>query len=253
VASPDAAVALLQRARQALGAGLTAFELMSGTCLSLVLKHLPSARPPFASQAPWCVLIEVSETESRPGSAGAGEALQALLEAAFEAGLVQDAAVSSSLAQFEALWLLREGISEAQAAEGKTIKHDIALPISAIAAFVAEADAALAQALPALRLVVFGHLGDGNLHYNLSPPAEGMAPDRFEACEAQANAIVHGLVARLQGSISAEHGLGVLRRDEAASRKCAVELRLMRAIKQALDPLGLLNPGKALGDFGAAG
>ena len=172
--------------------------------------------------------------------------MQGLLEAALEEGMLDDAAVSTSLAQFEALWLLREGISESQGAEGKTIKHDIALPISSIGRFIAEAGEAIARHTSDARLVVFGHLGDGNLHYNLSPAA-GVATATFEALEAPLNRIVHDLVAQYHGSISAEHGLGVLRRDESQRYKSAVEMRMMRAIKQALDPLGLMNPGKLLG------
>jgi FAD/FMN-containing dehydrogenase len=248
VESPDRALELLQLARRRLGPTLTAFELFSSTCLDLVLRHVPSARRPFDTPSPWFVLVELSETDGGDADTQDSAALQGLLESAFEAGLVEDAAISTSIAQFEALWQLREGISEAQGAEGKTIKHDIAVPISAMARFLAEASAAVAEAAPELRLVAFGHLGDGNLHYNLSPPAGGvMTPAAFEAFEAPLNQRVHDLVARHHGSISAEHGLGVLRRDEARRYKSATETRLLRAIKQALDPEGLFNPGKALG------
>jgi FAD/FMN-containing dehydrogenase len=170
-----------------------------------------------------------------------------VLEAAFEAGHATDAALSESVAQFRRLWALREDISESQGAEGPTIKHDIALPIAAVPAFIEQTDAAIAQRFPGLRLVVFGHLGDGNLHYNLSPPAGGMPRDAFLALEAPANRLVHDAVHAASGSISAEHGLGVLRRDEAALYKPAVEQRLMASLKRALDPQGLMNPGKVLG------
>lgn len=243
VASPSAALALMALARTRIAASLTAFELVSDVALGLVLRHVPSARAPLDVQAPWYVLIEVSEPDAveQPSIA-----LQALLEEAFAQELVLDAAVSASLAQFEALWMLREGISEAQGAEGPTIKHDIALPIAAMDAFLAQAGAAVREAAPTLRLVAFGHLGDGNLHYNFSPPAGGMPRAEFAALEPALNRVVHDLVVQHGGSISAEHGLGVLRRDEAARYKSPVELRLQRAIKQALDPLGLLNPGKVL-------
>ncbi|MDE2368101.1 MAG: FAD-binding oxidoreductase [Burkholderiales bacterium] len=253
--SPAAAVELLQRAQAALGATLTAFELMSDTCIALVEKHRPGARLPLAERSPWYVLAEVSDARSE---AHATEAIEALLGDAMEAGLVGDAAISTSLAQFDALWALREDISEAQSAEGRTIKHDIALPISRIAEFVAATDAAIAAQFAGVRLVVFGHVGDGNLHYNVSPAADRLGREHeggFVALEAPLNRLVHDAVAARGGSISAEHGLGVLRRDEAARYKSAVELKLMRAVKTALDPLGLMNPAKLLppGPPGPAG
>ncbi|MBN9412030.1 MAG: FAD-binding oxidoreductase [Burkholderiales bacterium] len=254
VADPEAATALLRLARQAAGDALTAFELISHTSLSLVLRHMPACRTPLADASPWYVLIELSAPAS---AAPPQQTLEHLLEQALGQGLAADAAVAATGAQFAALWALRENISEAQAAEGKTIKHDIALPISAIADFVRETDAAIAHAFPAARLVVFGHLGDGNLHYNLSP-AEGVdaadtaAQAAFLADEPALNRLVHDAVARRGGSISAEHGLGVLRRDEAARYKSPVERSLMRAIKQAIDPRGLLNPGKLLAKVDAA-
>ena len=248
VSTLEAALRLLALARQYLGPSLTAFEVMSDTCLDLVLRHVPPARMPLPHRSPWYVLLEYSEAGRSADAADVeSAAMQQLLEAALEDGCVDDAAVSVSLAQFESLWMLRESISEAQGAAGKTIKHDIALPISSIGRFVAEAGDALARHAPQARLVVFGHLGDGNLHYNLSPidsTSEGIA--RFEALEAPVNRIVHDLVARHGGSISAEHGLGVLRRDESSRYKSSVEMRLMQRVKAAFDPLGLLNPGKVL-------
>jgi FAD/FMN-containing dehydrogenase len=240
VASPDTALAVFERARRRLGPSLTACELVSDVCLGLVLSHLPGARAPFEHRAPWYLLLEAS------GDQAAADGLQAVLEEAMEAGRVEDAAISSSIAQFQALWMLREGVSEAQGAQGKTIKHDIALPIAALPRFMKEAAAAVAQRAPEVRLVVFGHLGDGNLHYNISPPVGGMATGEFEALETPLNALVHDLVAKHGGSISAEHGLGVLRRDEAARYKSPVEKMLMQRIKAALDPQGLMNPGKVL-------
>ncbi|MFZ5549645.1 MAG: FAD-binding oxidoreductase [Pseudomonadota bacterium] len=242
VPSPQAAVDLLQLAQARLGAGLTAFELMGETCLHLVEKHVPAARFPLGERAPWYVLLELSDTR---GEAEAAEAIEGLLEAAIEQGHAADAALSSSLAQFRALWALREDISESQGAEGKTIKHDIALPISRIAGFVQRTLAAVEAAFPGLRAVCFGHLGDGNLHFNFSP-APGQAADAFVALEGPLNRLVHDAVSAAGGSISAEHGLGVLRRDESARYKSPVELALMRRIKAALDPLNLMNPGKVL-------
>ena len=244
--TPADAIELLQLAQARLGSSLTAFELMSDTCIRLVEKHVDAARFPLAGRSEWYVLLEVSDAR---GEAEAGEAIEGVLEAGMEQGLVTDAALSSSLSQFKALWALREDISESQGAEGKTIKHDISLPISEIAGFVAQTSEALIRAFPGQRLVVFGHLGDGNLHYNVSPAADRCAPEHaagFLALEAAINTLVHDAVVAHQGSISAEHGLGVLRRDESARYKSPVELNLMRAIKTALDPLNLMNPGKLL-------
>ncbi|MDI9333115.1 MAG: FAD-binding oxidoreductase [Cytophagales bacterium] len=242
VASPDIALQLLGLAQAKLGAALTAFELVSEMAHGLVLQHVPSARRPLADVSPWYVLMEVVDFKD---DASCSAALQAILEGAFEASLITDAAVSSNEAQYKALWALREDISEAQAAEGKNIKHDIAVPVSQIANFVRETGARLASAFPAVRMVTFGHMGDGNLHYNVSPPLD-QAHDEFLKNQGAINLIVHDSVARFNGSVSAEHGLGTLRRDEAARYKSAVEMNLMRAVKQALDPQGIMNPNKLL-------
>jgi FAD/FMN-containing dehydrogenase len=247
VSSPAAAVQLLQLAQARLASALTAFELMSDTCIGLVEKHVNAARLPLAERSPWYVLLEVSDAH---GETNADAAIEGLLATALEQQLVSDAVLSTSLAQFRSLWALREDISESQGAEGRTIKHDIALPISCIAEFIASTDAAIAQAFPGQRMVVFGHLGDGNLHYNVSPAIGKTGPEHhaaFVALEGPMNRLVHDAVTAHGGSISAEHGLGVLRRDESARYKSAVELRLMAAVKSALDPHGLMNPGKVLG------
>nr|WP_315236089.1 FAD-binding oxidoreductase [uncultured Albidiferax sp.] len=245
VPSPQQALDLLGLAQARLGAGLTAFEILSDTCVALVLQHIPGTRRPLAEVSPWYVLLELSAST---GEAQAAEAMEGLLEAAMESEWVTDAALATNLAQAEALWALRENISEAQAAEGKTIKHDIALPISRIPAFIASTDALIAAQFPQVRQVTFGHLGDGNLHYNASPQP-GSGPEQmaeFLALEAPLNQLVHDAVHAFDGSISAEHGLGVLRRDASARYKPPLELQLMRRIKQALDPQGLMNPGKLL-------
>jgi FAD/FMN-containing dehydrogenase len=244
--SPQAAVTLLALARERLDAALTAFELISASCIDLVLRHVPGTRRPLDSESPWYALIEIS---SPLDDSQATASMEALLEQAFEEEMVTDAALSASLAQFEALWALRENISEAQAAEGKNIKHDISLPISGIPEFIEHTDAAIRERFPEVRLVVFGHMGDGNLHYNVSPAVGRTGPEHaagFVELEQPLNRLVHDEVARRAGSISAEHGLGVLRRDEAARYKSDVERKLMRALKQALDPKGLMNPGKLL-------
>ena len=214
------------------------------------LKLLPlTPEPePLAEPSPWYVLLEVSlYGEARADDAAANTAIEGLLEAALENELATDAAVSTSLAQFRALWALREDISESQGAEGKTIKHDIALPISRIAEFIESTDAAIAQAFTGVRMVVFGHLGDGNLHFNMSRP-EGWDNSAWEAETDAVNLIVHDTVARHAGSISAEHGIGQLKRHEVASYKSALEIDVMQRIKRALDPAGLMNPGKLLPD-----
>jgi FAD/FMN-containing dehydrogenase len=246
LASPASALHLLQQVQGRFGAGLTAFELMNGLSLDLVMRHTPRARSPLGSSSPWYVLLEISRwaDEEQPGAS-----LLALLEQAMADGTASDATLSTSGAQFASLWALREAASDAQAKEGGTIKHDIALPASRIAAFLDAAEPALTRAFPSLRLVIWGHLGDGNLHYNLSPSADRCGPSDaawFIGQEPAVNRLVHDLAVQCGGSISAEHGLGVLRRDEAARYKPHVEQRLMRAIKDAIDPLGIMNPGKLL-------
>ena len=235
-------VALLQLARTRLGAGLTGFEMMGAYALALTAKHFPALPRPLP-QAAWTVLLEQSSTE---GEAQARGAFESLLGAALEAGTVQDAVVAESLAQSRALWHVRESIPLAQAEEGLNIKHDISVPVSRIPAFVAEADAALLARFPGVQLVNFGHLGDGNLHYNVQAPA-GEDGRRFLAEQEHAvNAVVFDTVARHGGSFSAEHGIGQLKREELAQRKSPVALQLMRGIKAAFDPQGLLNPGRVL-------
>jgi FAD/FMN-containing dehydrogenase len=242
VESPEVALQLLGLAQDKLGAALTAFELVSEMAHGLVLKHVPNSRRPLADVSPWYVLIEVVDFNNDEACTAA---LQTILEAAFEASLISDAAVSSSEAQYKAIWALREDVSEAQAAEGKNIKHDIAVPVSQVANFVRETHALVAAAYPNVRMVTFGHLGDGNLHYNVSPPFD-QPHEEFLKNQDAINLIVHDSVARFNGSVSAEHGLGTLRRDEAARYKSSVEMNMMRAVKQALDPQGIMNPNKVL-------
>lgn len=242
VASVQRAVELLDLARDTLDSRLTAFEMLSDACLGVVLEHHAALRAPVGQRLPWYALVEVSDVDA---FAKAEAALSDLLASAFERDLIADGVVATSMTQAESLWALRENVSESLAREGPAIKHDISLPISGLAAFIESTNSAIERRWPDVRLMVFGHVGDGNLHYNLAP---GRSGDHvaFMAHEPQINRFVHEAVAAANGSISAEHGLGVLRRDEAAHFKSAVELRLTAAIKRALDPDGLMNPGKVL-------
>jgi FAD/FMN-containing dehydrogenase len=240
--SPASALELLGLVRRRHQSALSAFELLSETCLSLVVEHQPGARRPLGSSAPWYVLIEFSGSSDEESLRAD---LEAVLMAGLDTGIVLDAAIAESLSQAAAFWTIREGISEAQGAIGKTIKHDIAVPISAIGRFLDQADAAVARRWPGARHVTFGHVGDGNLHYNFSP-VPGQDGAAFMAMQDDLNALIHDIVVAHGGTISAEHGLGVLRRDEAARLKSPVELRLQHKIKHALDPLGILNPGKLI-------
>lgn len=243
VAGVAAAVGLLQRARDALGPALTGFELMSAHAVQLVTQHFPTLAAGLALHAPWCVLLEVSDAESEEHARGR---LESLLGAAVEAGVALDAWVASSLRQVGELWALREHIPLAQAREGLNIKHDIAVPISRMSGFVEATAELVAEAFPGARLVVFGHLGDGNLHYNVQAPL-GADPGEFLARHQEAcNRIVHDAAAACDGSFSAEHGVGRLKTAELERYADPVALGMMRAVKSALDPLGIMNPGKVL-------
>ncbi len=235
-------VALLNLARARLGPALTGFEMMGRFALDLVAKHFPSLPRPLPGAA-WTVLLEQSAVDHEQA---ARERFEALLGEALEAGTISDAAVAESLAQSKAMWHVRESIPLAQSEEGTNVKHDISLPVSAIPEFVAATDAALQRHAPGVRLVNFGHLGDGNLHYNVQAP-EGADAKRFLAEQEEAlNSIVYDAVCERGGSISAEHGVGQLKRDELVQRKSPVALALMKRIKAALDPKGTMNPGRVL-------
>ena len=245
VPSMEHAVALLGLAHKQLGAGLTGFEVMGQFALSLVGKHMPQLRVPFLGDdnAPWCVLLENSDSESEEH---ARARFESLLETAFEMGCVTDAVVAENLTQAHQLWHIRESIPLAQAEEGLNIKHDISVQISRIPAFVAHTDAVLQREIPGVRLVNFGHLGDGNLHYNVQAPAEGDPKAFLREHEAHVNHLVYEAVAEFGGSFSAEHGIGELKADKLAKYQSPVALGMMRAIKQALDPQGIMNPKRVL-------
>jgi FAD/FMN-containing dehydrogenase len=236
VASPAAAVNLLNSAKGMFDAQLTAFELVSEISLGLVIKNIPDTVRP-TGEAPWYVLAEFSEADPA--------ALEGWLAERLASADVSDGVVAQSETQAKKLWALRESISRAQKIEGVSIKHDISVPVSRIPEFLSMADAALAKAFPGVRVVAFGHLGDGNLHYNLSQP-ESQENAAFIAAQLEVNRLVHDMVDALNGSISAEHGIGQLKREEILRYKSPVEMALMRSLKEALDPQGLMNPGKVL-------
>jgi len=245
--SVESAVAVLNRARSGFAASLTGFELMAGNCLQAVVSCYPQQRLPFdgeSASSPWFALLELSDSESE---AHARERFEDVLGQAIEDGLVLDAAIAENITQSKALWHLRESIPLAEAELGKSIKHDVSVPISRIAEFVSTTRKRLAEQFADIGFVIFGHLGDGNLHYNIT-----RAPHVDEAAhlalQPQVYRVVHDSVHAHGGSISAEHGVGQVKRDEMARYKSAVELGLMRRIKAALDPNGLMNPGKVLPD-----
>jgi FAD/FMN-containing dehydrogenase len=240
--SPRSALELLSLMQDRCGAALTGYELMSDFCLRLVGSHFPELPKPFATHYPCYALVELSSNDSEDQAA---ELVESAVGAALDAGIALDAVLASSVGQSLGLWKLREHIPLAQATAGKNIKHDISLPVSSIPDFIERTDSALQAAFPGCQVVCFGHLGDGNLHYNIAPP-EGIGHDSFLAHQDAVNRIVHDSVAAMNGSISAEHGVGALKRDELPRYKPAVELDMMRAIKAALDPLGIMNPGKIL-------
>lgn len=242
LATIEAVAALFQCAEREAGAGLTAFEFLDATGLGMVLAHVPGTRSPFATSYPWYALIELSGGRADGTS---GSLLEGMLTDAAEAGIIADATIAATLAQAQGLWRLRETLSEAQKPAGGSIKHDISVPVALIPRFIAEAGVIVERVCPGARPVPFGHFGDGNVHYNVSQPA-GMDKAAYLALWQPMSEAVHTLVTHLGGSISAEHGIGRLKRGDLARTKSAVELDVMRAIKQALDPHGILNPGKVL-------
>jgi FAD/FMN-containing dehydrogenase len=220
---------------------LTAFELISRHAHELVLKHIDGAREPLTQAHPWYVLIELNDSQNQERLQ---EALSVTLMQALEIQMIEDVVIAQSQQESRNLWALRENITEAQVHDGKNIKHDVSLPISKIAQFIESADQQLEIAYPGVRPVNFGHLGDGNLHYNISPPVQGFTEELWMEQWETVNKIVHTEVARFNGSISAEHGIGQLKREELVNYKSAVALNAMKTLKNALDPKGIMNPGK---------
>ena len=241
VPSPQAALDLLNRAQGRAGGTITGFELIARIGIDFVLRHLPGSRDPLAAVHPWYVLMELSS----PASEGLRATAEAILAEGLEAGLVADAVLAESVEQARTFWRLREALSDVQKFEGGSIKHDVSVPIAAMPAFVAEASELVERLVPGSRVVPFGHVGDGNLHFNVSQPVGGDKA-AFLARWEEVNEAVHAVVARFGGSISAEHGIGTLKRDLLPRYKDPVALELMRTIKAALDPNGIINPGKVL-------
>ena len=239
LARVEDAMALFAHARAASADQLTAFELIPRAGIDLAQAHIPGTSDPLEERHPWHVLLEMSSSQS---NSGLRALLERLLEEALAQRLVADGVIAESGAQRSALWRIREAIVEAQLYSG-SIKHDVAVPVSRVAEFVTRASAAVEERLPGIRPIAFGHVGDGNIHFNLTQP-EGIDKDAYLDRWQEFNDIVHGIVRELSGSISAEHGVGIMKRDEITHYKPAVEIELMRRIKQALDPAGIMNPGK---------
>ena len=242
LASPEAALKLFHRARAIAGQSLTSFELMSRLGIEFVLRHLPGARDPLAGRHDWYVLLEISSGRS-------DEKARALVEAIFvegvEAGLIEDGTRAETVEQSRALWHLRHALPDVQKFEGGSIKHDVSVPVAAVPELIARGSAKVIGMIPGIRPVPFGHLGDGNIHFNFTQPTDmdkAAYLDRWD----EVNAAIHEIVGELGGSISAEHGIGQLKRPLLPQFKSAVELDLMRKIKKTLDPNGILNPGKVL-------
>jgi FAD/FMN-containing dehydrogenase len=238
--SPADALKLLSISQSMAAGSLTSFELLADIAVDFSIRHGIDIRDPLTSKHRWYVLMELSSSRD-----DARDALEAILAQGMEDGIVDDAVIAANLSQRAAFWKLRDEMSAAQKPEGGSIKHDISVPVAAVPAFIAEADAAVVKLIPGSRPVPFGHLGDGNIHYNVSQPIGANAAD-FLARWHEVNAVVFAIVMRMGGSISAEHGIGVLKRDELPDVKDKVAISLMRGIKALLDPLGIMNPGKVL-------
>ena len=240
--SPAHALQLFRRTEDSAGSGLTAFEFWSATALQFVLSYMPGTRDPFSQCHPWYALIEISSGET--GGRAAAQMEQMLVKAS-EDEIILDAALASSIQQSRDFWKLRHSLSEAQKGAGGSIKHDISLPIARIPEFLSRAAHVVETVCPGARPVPFGHFGDGNLHYNVSQPV-GMDREKYLAQWHDMSRAIHALVSEMEGSISAEHGIGQLKREELKLFKSPVEIEMMRGIKRALDPRGVLNPGKVL-------
>nr|WP_210269920.1 FAD-binding oxidoreductase [Hyphomicrobium methylovorum] len=241
LASPDAALAFFRMAEARAGQSLTAFELWSERALDFAVRYMPGIRDPFAARHPWYALVEFSHGQTL----STARWLEPLLATALEDGIIRDGVIAASLQQGDDFWRLRDAFSEAQKGAGGSIKHDISVPVARIPEFLRRAESVVERICPGARPVPFGHFGDGNLHYNVTQP-EGMARVDYLARWDEMSNAIFDLVAELDGSISAEHGIGQMKREALTRYKSPVELDVMRSIKRALDPNGILNPGKLL-------
>lgn len=240
--SPVAALKLLQSASARAGSSLTTFELVRSIALEFTMAHVTGAKPPLAGNHPWYVMMEISSPRSLEDARATAEEI---LSEALEDGTISDAALPESIAQHDQFWNLRETMPGAQKPEGASIKHDMSVPVHAIPQFIAEADEAVLKLMPDARLVCFGHMGDGNLHYNITRPEKG-SDETFLARTGEINTAVHAVVRKLDGSISAEHGIGQIKRNEFLATAPPVAIDLMRRIKREFDPANIMNPGKVV-------
>lgn len=240
--SVEDALTLFDRATSVCGPALTGFELMPRLGIEFTTRHIAGVRDPMETTHPWYALIDISTSDT---AESAERMVQDLLEAVIADGLVENAVIAQNEAQRRALWHMRESMSPAQKPEGGSIKHDVSVPVSSIPAFMTEADALVSKAIPGARICAFGHMGDGNIHYNISQPV-GADKQSFLDRWREINAIVHAVVLKHDGSISAEHGIGQLKRNELAAIRSPIEIELMRRIKHAFDPAGIMNPDKVL-------
>ncbi|TPW26211.1 FAD-binding oxidoreductase [Pararhizobium mangrovi] len=240
--TPEVALTLFRLAEDLCGTSLTGFELMPRIGVEFTARHIEGVRDPLADPHPWYVLIDISSGQSPEA---ARSLVEHLFEAAYEDGLIRDAVVAESEQQKHDLWHMRESMSWAQKPEGGSIKHDVSVPVASIPTFLDRAGKAVLEAEPEARIVAFGHIGDGNIHYNISQPL-GADKDAFLARWEEMNVIVHGIVMDLEGSISAEHGIGQMKREELARIRQPIEIDLMKRIKASFDPAGIMNPGKVL-------
>lgn len=236
--SPDDAVALLAELRQQISDQIQAFELIPERAIRYVLRHIPATRFPLQPASPWYVLLESTNNEG-------AEQLEQQLMSSLESGLIIDAVVAKNKSEASDLWRIRHSISEAQKREGASLKHDISVPVGSVGRFIAAADAAVAEFLPGIRVVAFGHVGDGNIHYNLSQPKDS-DPDNFLNARETLATVIYDVVERFSGSISAEHGIGQAKKEHLEHYRGEIEVGMMRTIKAALDPDNIMNPGKVI-------
>lgn len=242
LASPDDALVLLRRLDAALGGALEGFEIIPHSCVAAVLRHIPQTRHPLAEPQAWYALVELAGDDRDE----LGALIEAELSAALDSGLVRDVALAQSERESEDFWRIRDAISEAERAEGPALQHDVSVPVELMPRFIAESPARLAGVFPGIRALSFGHLGDGNIHHHVQPPADTDGAAWLAAHGAAASRLVYAHVIELGGSISAEHGIGQMKRDILAELDSPARLAALRAIKAGLDPLGLFNPGKLI-------